>query len=216
MLRQYVGHRSWVDYSFDLVLGLPCEKIASPRDQTFLPDYLAKYFDCAIKDENPLVLRKESLTKFPVQKINKYISPLYVNLIILTCFLFIGIFEKWRHVHFYYLDFVLFFITGLLGIFFLSLWLFTSHNSVRENLNLLWLIPSHAIVIFVLICKKKPGWLKFYFIETCILMVMLLISWNWLPQKYNIAVMPLLALISFRSAVIVSHLKSSLKIDTKT
>jgi hypothetical protein len=38
MLRLYVHDRPWVDFGFDLILGLPCEVKATPRNQTFLPD----------------------------------------------------------------------------------------------------------------------------------------------------------------------------------
>jgi hypothetical protein len=207
MLRHCVGNRAWVDYGFDLILGIPCEVIASPRDQTFLPEYLAKYIDCAKVDGNPFVLKKELLLQFPLPTIETGFQPIHLNLILVLLFFVVWVIERKRNKHFYLFDFFLFFVMGLVGTFFLFLWIFTSHYSVPENLNLFWLIPSHAVVAFLLLRKKKPEWLRFYFIGTSILMILLAIFWKWLPQYYNIAVMPLLFLLFFRSFLVASHLK---------
>jgi hypothetical protein len=208
MLRIYVGNRPWIDYGFDLILGLPCEMIASPRDQTFLPDYLAKYIACASIDGKPLVSNTELLLLFPLPEINTAFRPVLLSIILVFIALTVWIIEQKRKTHFYTFDFALFLPMGLLGTFFLSLWIFTSHYSVPENLNLLWLLPSHAVVAFLLLKKKKTLWLRFYFTGTCILMILLLIGWQWLPQRYNMAVMPLLLLLAFRSASVALHLKS--------
>ena len=69
MLRIYVGNRPWVDYGFDLILGLPCEITATPRDQTFLPDFLSKYFNCATVDGQPFIADKKVLLAFPSPKL---------------------------------------------------------------------------------------------------------------------------------------------------
>jgi len=210
MLRVCVGNRPWVDFAFDLVLGLPCEVIASPRDQTFLPDYLAKYIGSATVDSKPFVITKEFIQVYPLLATEAGFLPIHLSLILVLTGIIAWIIERRKRTHFYTFDFVLFFFTGLLGAFFLSLWLFTSHYSVPWNLNLLWLIPSHIFIAFLLLKKKKPLWLQFYFTGTFVLMAFLFIGWQWLPQHYNLAVMPLLLLLFFRSALIVARLRSEL------
>ncbi len=207
MLRIYVGDRAWVDYGFDLILGLPCEKIATPRDQTFLPDYLAKYIGCASVDGQPLVLKRQFLILYPIKKISPSFLPLHLNLIFAAIFLLIWVIERRTNKHFYGADFVLFLVTGLFGTLFLSLWLFTVHYSVPQNLNMLWLLPTHTIVAFLLLKKKKPNWLKYYFSATYILMILIFACWKWLPQPLSPAVAPLIFLLAFRSATIVVHLR---------
>ncbi len=206
MLRVYTGNRAWVNYGFDLILGLPCEVIAAPRDQTFLPDYLSKYIDCATVDGKPFVLKKTFLLQFPLPKIEHGFSPIHLSLILVLIAFVIWLIERKRKMHFYIFDFVLFLIVGLFGTLWLCLWLFTAHYSVPQNLNMLWMIPSHAFVAFFLLKKQKPGWLKYYFTGTYILMLLLFIFWQWLPQHYNVAVMPLVFLLSFRAALIAVHL----------
>jgi hypothetical protein len=210
MLRIYVGNRPWVDYAFDLVLGIPCEVLASPRDQTFLPDYLSKYFDSATIDGKSLVSKKKNLSEFPIPIRKTVFSPLFANSLLLFLAIYIWFTERKRKLHLYVFDFIVFLLVGLLGISFLGLWLFTSHFSVPENLNLFWLIPTHAFVAFFIFKKEKPLWLKYYFFATAILMFLLIICWNRLPQHFNFAIIPLLLLLAFRSILLSGFLPSKM------
>ncbi len=202
MLRVYVGNRPWVDYGFDLILGMPCEVIAKPRDQTFLPDYLSKYVASATVDGQPFVVRKETLLRYPLPVAEGGFLPIHLSLILVAIGFIVWLMERQRKTHYFVFDFVLFLTAGLFGVLWLCLWLFTSHYSVPQNLNMLWMIPTHAVVAFFLLKKSKPVWLKFYFTATYLLMILLFIGWQWLPQHYNTAAMPLVFLLSFRAALI--------------
>jgi len=202
MLRAYVKYRPWVDYGFDLILGMPCEKIATPRDQTFLPDYAEMYLSSATLDGHPFATERRYLLMYPMVKIEHGFLPIHLSLLLVAVAFLLWAIERRTKKHYYTFDFILFFTTGLLGTFFLCMWLFTAHYSVPQNLNMLWLVPLHLPVSFLLLRKTKPQWLKFYFAATYVLMIALFIAWQWLPQRYNIAVMPLVFLLSFRSALI--------------
>jgi hypothetical protein len=210
MLRLYLDNRPWVNYAFDLILGMPCEVIATPRDQTFLPDYLSKYFDCATLDGKSLVIKKINISDYNIPELKTAFSPLSVNLIVLILAIIIWYIERKRKIHLYVFDFILFFVVGLLGTSFFCLWLFTTHYSVPENLNLIWLVPSHAFVVFFLLKKEKPSWLKYYFSATAVLMLLLILCFNSLPQHFNFAIIPLLLLIAFRSILLSGFLSSKM------
>lgn len=203
MLRVYVHDRPWVDYGFDLILGLPCEKIASPRDQTFLPEYLAKYVGSATIYGQPFVTSRKFLLLYPLKSISPPFLPIHLSFAFVIVFMGIWYAERKTGRHYYTPDFVLFLLTGILGTLFLCMWLFTSHYSVPENMNMLWLIPSNLVIAFVLLKKNKPVWLKYYFAATYIIMILLFIAWKWLPQPFNPAVAPLIFILAFRSATIV-------------
>jgi hypothetical protein len=203
MLRVYVSNRPWVDYGFDLILGLPCEKIATPRDQTFLPEYLAKYIGCATVDGKPFVAKREFLLLYPEKKIDPPFLPIHLSFAFVIVMIGVWYAERKTKKHYYAADFILFLVTGLFGTLFLSLWLFTVHYSVPQNLNMLWLIPTHTVIAFLLLRKRKPQWLKYYFALTYILMVLIFVAWKWLPQPLNPAVAPIIFLLAFRSATIV-------------
>lgn len=206
MLREYVWNRPWVDFGFDLILGMPCEVIASPRDQTFLPDCLAKYFACATIDGKDFIVKPRSLLSLPPVKIKTDFKPIYLSLLLVVVGFIVTFIERKKNTHFYSFDFILFFAAGLLGTLFLSLWIFSSHYSVPKNLNLFWLLPSHLLAAFFLLRKKKKVWLKYYFAVTYIVLMGVLIGWHWLPQPFNIAVMPLVFLLTLRSSSIAIYL----------
>ncbi|MFN8323138.1 MAG: DUF4105 domain-containing protein [Chitinophagales bacterium] len=212
MLHAYVYNRPWIDYGFDLILGLPCDVFATPRNQTFLPFYLEKYFECATIDGQPFVVKKQTLLSFPPPVITSPFRPLHLSLLLVITGFIIWFVERKKKIHFYQFDFIIYLLTGLLGSLFMCLWIFSSHYSVPKNMNLLWLIPSHLVVSFFLLKKNKPFWLKFYFAATYILMMIVLLSWHWLPQPLSIAAMPLVFLLAARSASIAIdlHFKNKL------
>lgn len=199
MLRLYVGDRKWIDASFDLLLGMPCEVIASPRDQTFLPDYLVKYFNCAKVDGKPFITAATYLLQYPSPVIRIKFHPAYLSILILLSGIALILYEKTKPRKFLLFDVLLFAITGLMGVILLAMWLFTSHYAPPRNMNLLWLLPTHLPIAFLLIKKQRPKWMNFYFLFTSIVQILLLLIWKWSPQPLNIAFMPLIILLALRS-----------------
>ena len=202
MLRLYVHDRPWVDFGFDLILGLPCEVPATPRNQTFLPDYLEKLFACAVVDGQPFVTETRNVLTYPLPIIIVPLLPVYVTMALMLIGFFVIFMERRRQTHYYKFDFFVFLTAGLFGLFFICLWAFTTHYSLPKNMNMLWLMPTHLVVAFLLLKKQKPGWLKFYFLATYILMMILMLGWKYNPQPINIAFAPLMILLAARSITI--------------
>jgi uncharacterized membrane protein len=99
-------------------------------------------------------------------------------------------------------DFILFFLSGALGVFLLFMWFGTDHPECKNNFNLAWAMPFHFIIIFFLFRKETPttiGWLKYYFFINSLLLLLLLIVWKWLPQELNNALIPMVCLLLVRS-----------------
>ncbi|MGL6267706.1 MAG: hypothetical protein ACRC2O_07255, partial [Chitinophagaceae bacterium] len=94
-------------------------------------------------------------------------------------------------------DFLLFLITGMLGLLLVFMWVGTDHQICANNYNLLWAIPTHFLAAFFI--RKKRPLVKKYFLFTAILSAILLISWYFLPQALNRAFIPLVILIGWRS-----------------
>ena len=205
MLRLYVHDRPWVDFGFDLILGLPCEAQATPRNQTFLPDYLAKLFACASVDNQPFVTNTHNILEYNLPVIDVPVQPLHLTMFLMLAAFLVYFIERRRQTHFYKFDFFVFLIAGLFGVFFICLWAFTTHYSVPKNMNMLWLMPTHLIAAFLLIKKEKPFWLKYYFLATYILMMVLLLGWKYNPQPINIAFAPLIILLAARAITIFTH-----------
>jgi len=195
LLREYVHDRPWVDFGFDLILGMPCEVKALPRYQMFLPDYLSKAFAGASVDNLPLVSQTNHLLTYPQHLQAKMtFTPLLLSCVISLVSLLIIVWGLYNGREVVWLSNMLLFSTGLLGIFFLSVWLFTDHYSTRQNMNLLWLVPFNFIVFFVRFTKWNSK-LKGYYLVLAVLAVFQVLFWKWLPQPLNLAVLPLLFLL---------------------
>jgi hypothetical protein len=94
-------------------------------------------------------------------------------------------------------NFLFFFFPGAIGILILFMWFGTDHQACRNNFNLLWALPTHFIAAFLLFSKK--GWIKNYFRFVFFLNILLLLVWFFLPQQMNIAFLPIVAILCFRS-----------------
>ncbi|MFN2439718.1 MAG: hypothetical protein ABR503_11005, partial [Chitinophagaceae bacterium] len=97
----------------------------------------------------------------------------------------------------YDFDFVLFLVTGLIGLLLLFMWFGTDHNTTQNNYNLLWALPTNSLMTFFIHTKKN--WIKKYFRLVMWLSILLLLAWFFLPQQMNNGFIPILLLIIFRS-----------------
>lgn len=207
-LHEYVWNRPWVALGFDLILGLPCDIKATPRHQMFLPDRLQTLFASAQLDGRPLVKENRVVLDLPsAVKPYQGITPIAITFGFLVAGLLMGFWERFRQMHFWKADATLFVFTGLLGLFFLAMWAFTEHYSTPKNLNVLWLLPTHLVAGFFLFKKQKPSWLIWYFGFTAVWTILLLATWKWNPQPYNLAVLPWMLLLANRALRIVVSLK---------
>lgn len=205
-LKPYVAKDHWLDFGFDLILGMPCEIKAGAMAQTYLPDKLALMFDHTTVDGQPFVTGKQLILDIPPDTSeDKRITPFTVTFILFLITLGLYGLEWKTQKRFWWLDFVWFFFAGFMGTFFLCMWLFTSHYSVPENLNMLWLLPTHLVVSFFLFRKQKAKWQYYYYAATSAILLLLLIGWKFNPQPYNFAVAPLILVLLLRCWGVIAY-----------
>ncbi len=200
LLHGCLNSMPWTKLGIDILLGKRVDREMTPREYMFLPNYLYGAFEHATLNGQPLV-SKQMLIFQPAKTVNLHInifSPLAV-----LCLLFILVLVcsilKFPLRGF---DFVLFFIVGALGVFLVFMWVGTEHYVTKYNFNLLWALPTHAITAFWLLKKRRPQWIRLYFLANTLLGIMLLALWAVLPQQLNIALIPVVALLAFRSYMI--------------
>jgi hypothetical protein len=200
----YLDQQPWGDLGIDICLGLPMDKIADPYEYMFLPDYIESGFDHATiyKDNErvPLVSRKnvvyEPREEDPPQGLP---HPLFVFSLVALVVAGISIVDVRRRKASNWLDILLFGIAGLIGVLLLSLWLFTDHDAATRNLNILWALPTHFVVVFML--KRQSKGVRTYFLATAILSAVLLLFWNLLPQMLNYSLIPIVIALGIRAIV---------------
>jgi len=162
----------------------------------FLPDYLMKGLDNA---KTGIVKQKTAAfySAPPAPENNKY-TPLLLFSAIVTGIIALTLIKS-PGLKFVvtFMDSLLFFVTGLLGILLLFMWFGTNHVSCRNNYNLLWAMPFN--VIAALLVFKNPLWFRKYFYAIMFINLATLLFWPWLPQQLNIALIPLVLLLCLRS-----------------
>lgn len=205
-------YQPWNDFGIDVCLGLPMDKKMSPMEYMFLPGYVLKAFNNArIKRDSgyiPLVNHSGIYFQGTPQTLDVGIfTPKFVFwsiFFVVAVITFLGI-KKGKIK--YWIDISLFSLIGLLGIFLLLLWTATDHNAAANNLNLLWAIPLHLPAALLLIPKRKPDYLRGYFMIVAGLMILLLISWPLNPQGYNAAFFPIAATLGLRAGYLYYRLR---------
>ena len=193
------GGQQWSKFGIDILLGNPMDKKVTNREAMFLPDYLLMAFDSSTLNGNPVVNEKKILLNhFDEYKTKSGVTPFIVFGILFLLIAVLSFFTRnsWN-LFFRIFDFLLFTFLGLLGILILFMWFGTEHAMCKNNFNLLWALPTHLPVAFMLFNKKQ--WINSYFGFIFFYTIALLLAWFFLPQQFNTAILPLIGIILIRS-----------------
>lgn len=200
---QYLRYQPWGDLGIDICLGLPMDKVASPYEYMYLPDYIESSFDHTSITRNgtsiPIVKSKQQVyVSRPESIAQSWFHPWVVfgAFFLLTAGL--SAFDWRRKKMSKWFDVTLFGITGLLGLLLLALWTATDHQAAANNFNLLWALPTN-ILVFGIMRKTPAAFYSRYFLFVAGICVLLLASWALLPQQLNVFLVPVVAAIGLRA-----------------
>ena len=159
MVHQYNSKYPWAAFGVDIALGMAADIKVGERKLQFLPDYLMMDFERAqIMSDGiyrPLVVESRSAVEPGVNIVEESfpLTPTACALILLTLSLALMAIELRRKRVFRVWDTLLMSLTGLAGIFMLSLFL-SRHPTTSTNLQLLLLNPLPLFFIYRL--WRKP------------------------------------------------------------
>jgi hypothetical protein len=203
MIHEYLdrGRQYWSAFGIDLLLASRIDRKVTNLEAMFLPDYLMKGLDSATVNGRQTVAAKRVLIRnIPALNQNdSWFTPLvFTSLLLVTGIIFTFLksarIQKMANIF----DIGYFLILGLMGCFMLFMWFGTDHELCRDNFNVIWALPTHAIMaVFML---KRNSFVRKYFAISAILSALLLISLPILPQEMNTAFLPLILLSAIRSA----------------
>ena len=189
----------WSKLGIDLLLGSRMDVKMTAAEQQFLPDNLMIALD-STKNFNYVNVKQNLYTAVNYHSKIKWFRPIIFFLLIAFLWLLASFSKnKTLQVLLKWLDGILFFITGLLGCLFIFMWWGTDHFMTKDNYNLLWAIPFNCVAAFYT-GKNKKG--KSYFLFTSFVYTLLVLSWFFLPQQLNIALLPFVILLMVRSYLI--------------
>lgn len=193
------GHEYWSKLGIDILLGAKLDRKVSNHEAMFLPDYLLKGFDSATVNNRPLVTPPQAILQMPSPlKESSFFTPGIVFSLLLVIILAISFIKSnWARVTLSVFDFLFFFILGLAGILLLFMWFGTDHKVCQNNYNLFWALPTNIVMAFFVHSNKT--WVKRYFNVVFWVTVVLAVTWFFLPQQMNNALIPIVLLIIYRS-----------------
>ena len=204
LIHEYLNYNDnqWSKLGIDILLGSKLDANPTPYQVMFLPDYLMKTIDRSTLSGRSIVSDKHALFKINRSKIEKnnleHPIFLFTWLFVIIAFLSFSknIFIQKTLSSF---DGFLFFLTGLLGILLLFMWFGTDHIMCSDNYNLLWAWPTNAVAAFYVHSKKR--WPKIYFTIYAIFNIVLIALWAFVPQHLNASLIPIIAILIFRSLI---------------
>lgn len=198
LLDEKLINSPWSDFGIDLILGAPADEQADFRDQMFLPSYLADNLAQAYMGDTPLMQPVQMIQakSRPEESSRIFFTPmlLFVIVAVVGIIITLGRSQRAKNI----LDIILFTSCGLAGVFFTFMWFGTDHIATKENWNLLWLNPLYLVLV-IGITRKSGTWLTYAFAANATILWLTLLGWNWLPQQFHVAVIPIIILLIARS-----------------
>jgi hypothetical protein len=168
IINQYLVNKHWERFGINLLLGSRIDSLMTDEGTMFLPDFVHKGLVHAKFQGNHVVKEELTLLKHPTVMTRKLNGPLWmmIGILVLTILSFhIKAFRYLKPV----IKFAVLFITGLLGVFMLFMWLGTNHQSCADNYNILWAVPFNLVIAFL--AHKKKFWLRIYALAAISLLI---------------------------------------------
>lgn len=197
--RQHLHHyldgngKDWAKLGIDILLGQRLDKIMDDQEAMFLPDYLEIGLDASHVDDSTMVKDKSvllpsTLTPTPIPAIPQslLILSLVAGLFTFIAFKYPSKLAAITRAS----DVLLFLACGMLGVLLFLMWTATDHQICRDNMNMLWALPTHLPAAFFI--RSKHPLAKNYFRGIAWLSALLLLSWPVLTQSLNISLIPII------------------------
>lgn len=201
MLADYLAPHPWARFGINVILGSIADRDANVNESMFLPDYMKIAFDGAkinnknlVKSSSVIIKQKETN-----EETSFFMQPSFVFwsvFVLVLIFTYLGL---KRRKTYKIIDFFVFLIIGAVGVLVFFMWFGTDHTATVKNWNLLWVVPTHFFVAFLVFRKSRSSFLKYYFLVSALSCISALAFWFVIPQQFDIAFVPLMLLVALRS-----------------
>ena len=183
----------WADFGVGIIMGYPTDNTATNYQKMFLPVHMMNRFDNATYKGKSFIKTKTIIHKTDKVIINNpfYLRPIFIFSILFILIAYISFKNFKNDKHNYIIDYTLFFITGLVGFFFLFMWFGTRHSPTFQNMNMFWAMPLNIFLLFFLKNQK----LKTYFLFMGVLNI---VGFFILPEVFHIAIIPISMMMAVR------------------
>ena len=209
LLAPYLVGQPLVETGLNLALGSPGDRLATAREEAFLPVRLADQLDRATVGGRPLVARRDTL--FWVEGAGLPARAPRWPLGLTTALAAFGLAmtawgwrrgpTRWGRVG----DAALFGVVGLVGVIVFLLWTATTHDVMGPNWNLIWAWPTHLALAVALVRRGRaqprrqfgPRW-RVYLAAAAAVTTAVVALWAVLPQRLPLPLLPVAVLLVIR------------------
>lgn len=203
LMNKELPWNTWGSFGINLALGTKLDQKTSAAEYMYLPDYVYSAFNSAKKIDNngsvPLIKKEVLILDFKEKKVKiNWYNPFTIFSFLFVVSLFVTYKDFKRQKQSKWFDFLLFFVTGLMGALIVFLWFFTNHTTTPNNFNLLWTFVPNLIVSFVFLRKTYPKWVGVYVKICTLLLIVTSILWILKVQLFSFAILPILGILFFR------------------
>lgn len=210
LVRQHLNINSWAAFGIDVAFGSVVDRKATVKEHMFLPYYTMWQIENTTKNEKPLMERERIVLDYEEHQNNSFfpLSPLFWFTLLFLFTAIVTYFDFKHHGRSRWLDFSLFLVTGLIGLFLLFLWLATDHTSTPYNFNVFWAFPLNGVVAFLFIFQDRlPVWLPKYLWTALGFMGLMVLLWIFKVQIFSPVLIPLLFALAVRYVFLLKFAK---------
>lgn len=207
IVHQYTAGHPWSEFGIDFCIGSEADKPIPTRLMMFAPLYMMDEFNTAQVHRGdsvaPLVVAPASPVVMPIDYGEKepwLPHPAVCAWGLLVVFVALGWVLKSKS---WISDSLLFLVAGLCGCVIAFLVMFSVHPAVSPNYLLMVFHPFHVLGAGMIIFSGVKGKRPYYHYFNMLMIAFFLVSWPFLPQKINMAILPLALLLLIRSVSVI-------------
>lgn len=207
--RNLKGTLEWWQLGIDLLFGLPTDHICDANERMFLPEEMeAELAEAWPKPESlqdgmislnalnaTLVDKEQILLPERREPLNRSFPPVVAFALLFAVVAVL----TWRYHRLRWLDWTLFILAGLVGLFLLFMWFGTDHYCTQWNLNILWASP--LLILIAIRLERSPLW-ALWLQEVCFLVAAVWVVWCGL----SLALLPLILTLALRVGVLLKEI----------
>ena len=198
VIHEYTLRSPWDELGIDLLLGAEADEEIGVREQMFAPFYLRDFFAEAVVvtpggEKRSLVTRETKIVDVYPQPLEPgfFLSPMACSIIFMVINLLIAFLQVKKQQIFWGWDILLYGAQGIAGCVIAFLFFFSTHPTVGSNWLLMLLHPVALLFIPWTIWGRKKYKKDYFSWVNVIALTFFIISFCFLPQEFNLTILPL-------------------------
>ena len=210
LIHSKINENSWGALGIDLCLGAIMDRKISIKETLFLPEKLMQYLDSLIEKDSKSITKNIIFSPQSSLLYNENLpNPLLINSLLSILLIFVSFLNFKKSIWKKWIDILIYFSSGTLGVLVIYLWFFSNHFASAQNFNFLWAFPFNLIMVYALLRKNPPNWAVNFIKLNIILLVLLFIHWATGVQKYNITLLPIFIALLVRYSYLIIHINKT-------